>query len=71
MSIKYKKHTISGPAGRDAIINGENTLTIQAGENVDITQEDGVMTIGATAATMEQVNAAITAAVTGAIEEAY
>jgi len=46
-------------------------LTIQAGENVSLVQKDAVLTIGVTAATMEQVNAAITAAVTGAIEEAY
>ncbi len=34
-----------GPAGKDATINGENALTIQAGEGVDITQEGGVLTI--------------------------
>ncbi len=62
MSIKYKGQTISGPPGKDATINGENALTIQAGENVSITQEGGVMTIGADGATMEQVNDAITTA---------
>ena len=33
--------------GRDALLNGENTLTIQQGENVTITQESGVLTIAA------------------------
>jgi len=36
-----------GPAGKDATINGRNVLTIQAGGNVTVTQEDGVLAIGA------------------------
>ncbi len=60
-----------GPAGKNATINGENVLTIRAGKNIQLSQTGSVLTISSTAATMEQVNAAITAAVTGAIEEAY
>ncbi len=36
-----------GPPGASATINGENTLTIEAGENVSIAQEGGVLTLNA------------------------
>jgi len=62
----------SGPTGKNATINGENVLTIRAGENMAITQEGGVMTIGASGvATMEEVNKAIETAITGAIKKVY
>lgn len=47
MSIRYKGQIISGPPGKDATVNGVNTLTIKAGKNVTITQEGGVLTISA------------------------
>lgn len=42
---KDGKNGSSGRNGRDATINGENTLTIKAGENIEIYQEDDVLTI--------------------------
>ena len=42
---KDGKNGSSGRNGRDATINGENTLTIKAGENIEINQEDDVLTI--------------------------
>jgi len=53
-----------GPAGRDASINGENVLTVRAGEHVSMAQESDVLTIGVTGlVTMEQVDSAIQAAI--------
>ncbi len=61
-----------GVPGKDAAINGVTGLELAAGENVTLTQEGNQLTISAAGGvTMDQVNAAITAAVTGAIEEAY
>lgn len=62
-----------GQNGADATVNGKNAVTLAAGTNVTITTgEDGTVTISAAGGvTMEQVNAAIDAAITGAIEEAY
>lgn len=51
-----------GAPGQNATINGENTLQIVAGDNVQITQEDGVLTIsatGGTASPQQLVNAPI------------
>ena len=42
---KDGKNGSSGRNGRDATINGENALTIKAGENIEINQEDDVLTI--------------------------
>ena len=42
---KDGKNGSSGRNGRDATINGENTLTIKAGDNIEINQEDDVLTI--------------------------
>jgi hypothetical protein len=36
-----------GADGNDALINGVNTITIQSGSNINISQEGNVMTIGA------------------------
>lgn len=54
-----------GKPGKDATINGVNTLEIVQGDNVTITQtKDGTLTISAKdCVTMEQVNAAIKAAI--------
>ena len=38
----------TGPAGQDAKINGVNTLNIQAGDNINISQSGSTMTISAT-----------------------
>ena len=38
----------TGSAGADAKINGVNTLTIEAGENIEITQEGNKIIISAT-----------------------
>jgi len=47
MSIRYKGEIISAPAGKNATINGWNTLTIRAGTNVAIVQEGSALTIHA------------------------
>ncbi len=47
MSIKFMGQTISGPPGKDATINGENALTIQAGGNAQLTQAGSTITISA------------------------
>lgn len=61
-----------GDSGENATINGENTLEIVEGQGVNIEQQGGTLTISATdGVTMEQVNNAINAAITGAIEGAY
>lgn len=42
---KDGKNGSSGRNGRDATINGENTLTIKAGENIEIYQNENELTI--------------------------
>lgn len=69
MSIRYKGKTISGPPGVGVPAGGAAGQILAKASDVDYDTkwvdkpEDGV--------TMEEVNAAISEAITGAIEEAY
>jgi hypothetical protein len=44
----HETEIYDGKDGKDAKINGENTISIEAGTNISIEQEDGVLTINNT-----------------------
>lgn len=45
VEIKDGENGIDGADGNDALINGYNTINIEAGENIIIEQEDNILTI--------------------------
>lgn len=49
LGVVIGKDGVSGRNGRDATINGVNTLTIEAGDNISIEQDDDTLTISSIA----------------------
>lgn len=59
-----------GDPGQDATINGENVLTIVAGDNIDLSQSDGTLTIASTLRGVYQVKGSATLATLPALTAA-